>query len=215
MRLPLLAALAGTALLCACDGGTSHGETYALPTAQVRETLLDTDAPIQVLGTQAVDWKTSALGDGTVLWTVLGERGGQLIRFSAKLVPVDGGTRVDVDVLPPEGKMQERVAKGIAENPSIRDLYHVAMTEEIDAKLENRGFDASRIAAATIRAATANMASIGDSMDKAGAEFRKRDEENMARAYRDERRNVTFGTYGNDGAGPKRFGAPMDNPNVK
>lgn len=207
--------LAAAALLWGCGGGTPQGETYALPADQVREALLDTDAPIQVFGSRAVDWKTAREGDDTVIWTVIGDDDRPLMRFGAKMVAVKGGTRVDVEVLPPEGKNKERVAKGIAEHPEIRDLYHVAMTEEIDAKLEHRGFDGSRIAMATVRAASANMKSISASLDEAVKEEHKRDAENVARAYASERK-AKFGTYGNDNTpGPRTFGAPMDNPNVR
>lgn len=209
MRRAALVALAAAALLAGC-GDASRGETYAIAPADLREALLDTDAPIGVLGSEAVDWKTSPSGDDAVLWMVLGTDDKELLRFTATVVPVGQGARVDVAVLPPESALKDRVAKGLAENGSVRDLYRLAMTEEIDAKLEHRGFDFSRIAGATMQAAAANMGSISDRMDKAGAEFRKRDEENIARAYREEghRRDDGYGAVQQ-----RPFGAPMMDPN--
>lgn len=212
MRLHILAACAGAALLSACGGDANHGETYAVAAADLRATLLDTDAPLQVLGSQAVDWKTASQGDDTVVWKVLGAGDDELIRFAAKLVPVDGGTRVDVEVLAPETKNKEQVTKRLAENDSVRALYHVAMTEEIDAKLENRGFDFTRISGALARATAANMGTIRKSLDEVGEADRKRSRENVDRAYKRERENVKFGSYGEYSGQGKPFGAPMDSP---
>lgn len=212
MQRHIFAALAALAL-SGC-GGANEGETYPIASAELRDTLLDTDAPLQVLGSQAVDWKTAQEGDDTVIWKVLSEKDGELIRFSAKLVPVDGGTRVDVAVLAPEAKNKELVTKRLAENDSVRALYHMAMTEEIDAKLENRGFDFTRISGALARATAANMGTITKSLDEAVEADRKRSRDNIDRAYRQEREDMKFGSYGESNAQGKPFGAPMDTPGV-
>lgn len=200
-----IAILAGLLALSACG---KPGEVYPIPLAEVRETLRQTDPPMGVLGSQAVDWRTSRLGDGTVVWAILSSGGTELIRFAAHTSAEDAqSTRVTLDVLPPEGRMKTRVTKGMADNPAIADLYRAAITEQVDARLENRGFDYTRIAAATMRATVTAMPAISKSFDEAAAASNRRDADNMARAYRDE---GSYDAREESELAEPAFGEPMD-----
>jgi hypothetical protein len=179
-------ALSGIALLGGC-GLLPPGETYPLPAAKLRDKLMTIDAPLLVLGSTAVNWRTVRNGDGSIAWLVLNPRGTELIRFVARTEPVsEHETRVDIAVEPPAGRNHDPVAARLDDNSEVRDLYEVAMAEQIDSALENRKFDFSRIAAHTMRATVATLPEISEQMSEAAEASQRQDAANMARAYREE-----------------------------
>jgi hypothetical protein len=182
----LAAGLSAALLLSGCDM-LAKGEVYPLGEKDMRSALRKVEPPMGVMGSDnGLDYRVAQQGDGTVIWTIVQNNKSRL-RFVARSTPVDAGsTRVEVEITGPTDKPDDAVTKRLADNSSIRDLYLAAMTEEIDAALEHRSFNYSAIAAQTSRAMMANMSNIGSEMDKAAAEFDRRDRENMDRAYREE-----------------------------
>lgn len=201
------ALLLATVLLSGC-GMFGKGEVYPLAGREVRDTLASTEPPMGVLGSQAVNWRVRRKGDGTVSWLILDERGIELVRFWAK--STDEGpasTRVEVGLDPPQGKHHDRVAKGMESHAAIVGFYESAMTEQIDAALEKRPFEFTRIAGAMGGAMVSSMAEVSNGLDEAVAESNRRDKDNMDRAYREQRR----GNFSDEtDADATEFGEPMD-----
>ena len=161
-----------------------------------------------MLGSQAATCRVSRKGDGTVSWLILDERGTELIRFWAK--STDEGpasTRVEVGLDPPQGKHHDRVVKGMESHAAIVGFYETAMTEQIDAALENRPFEFTRIAGSLGGAMVSSMSEMSSGLDEAVAESNRRDKDNMDRAYREQRR----GSFADEtDADARDFGEPMD-----
>jgi len=180
---PLTSLLPALALLAGCGGS---GEVCPQPAAKVRARMAAIDEVPVVFGSIPVTMTSSRRGDGTIVWRVSqGDR--SILRFLAHSEAVDNGsTRVRVEVTGPTDRPDDPVTQRLADNASVRDLYQLAMAEQIDATLENREFDFSRIAAATTRAVAANIGEISANMDKVGEESRRRGAENIARAYHEE-----------------------------
>lgn len=199
--------LLAATLLSGC-GMFGKGEVYPIAGRDVRNTLGSTEPPMGVLGSQAVNWRVSRNGDGTVNWLVLDENGTELVRFWAK--STDEGpasTRVEVGLDPPHGKHHDRVAKGMESHAAIVDFYETAMTEQVDSALEKRPFEFTRIAGAMGGAMVSSMAEVSNGLDEAVAESQKRDKDNMDRAYREQRR----GSFADEtDADAREFGEPMD-----
>lgn len=197
------------ALLLGGCGFFAKGETYAIPSATLRGMLLNTEVPLAIFGDAEVHSRAMEKGDDTVVWAVSEKTGKELLRFSAKLIPSGDGTTVVVDVLPPEGPNKDRVAQGLADHITIRNLYHAAMTEQIDARLEGRFFDLTQIADETALATMANISTISEQMDRASRDWGRYERDNIAKAYREEGQGATSGEFGTDYP-DSSFGEPMD-----
>ncbi len=198
----LAPALLALALLGGC-GSADSGEVYPLPATEVRELLRATDLP-PVFGSAPVRANAIHDGDGNIIWWVT-QRGEAVLRFIAHTETVDAShTRVTVDIQPPTDAVDDPMAKRLADNPSIRNLYRAAMVEQVDAALEHREFNYSAISGQMMGAMAANMGEIGDRMDRAAEASRKADEANMADAYAREGQS----SYSDEDE--TEFGKPMD-----
>lgn len=186
---------------CALAAACGSGAYYAEKPDHVRAELRESTFPTFFFGSRAGDSVTSVKGDGTVVWSILGEDDDQLIRLSAKVTPDGDGTRVVVDVLPPAGRNRKRVEKGLAENDSIATLYRTVAAEHVDSTLKDRDFDMGKVTPAMMAATFANMPKISQQMSDAGDEFRRQDAEKA--------RHVPAGE-GNPGGNGGKFGDPMD-----
>jgi len=139
-----------------------------------------------VFGGNEPDVSVEASDPSQVAW-VLRKNGSEMMRFVAKLESEgQTSTRVKLSLSGvtegPFGNVEQR----LKDHSEIRDLYLVAMDEQISSKLENRPFDASKTMAATMRAAAANIGTISNQMESAGKAARERDEANIRKAYADE-----------------------------
>lgn len=171
-------------LLAACGGGTS----YPIPAKDVTSKLLSTKPPMMVFGGTATDLMVTQGEGGAVRWTVL-KNGTQVMRLVATVTPEgENASRVAVSMEPPNNDVTSSAAKRMAENPAIVKLYTAAMTEQIDAKLNNRAFDMGAIQGQMMAAAMASMPKIADQMDEAAAMSRDmerdRDQARAEAAYR-------------------------------
>lgn len=183
VTLTLLAA----ASLSACGLG-EKGEVYPIRGSELRAKLASIEPPFGVFGSQAIDWRVIRQGDGSVIWAIQDKDGLELLRFRASTS--DEGpteTRVAIEVEPPQGRFHDQVANGMASHQSTVALYRAAMTEQVDAELENREFDLARISGAMGVAVVANMSEIGANFDKMAEDDRRRSRENIDRAYAEER----------------------------
>src|SRR5688572_15632036 len=163
-RRPLLA-MGIVAMLAACGAG-EPGEVYPMGGSDLRQALLTIDELPPVFGSAALDTSVVNTGDGTITWTA--SQGFEpVLRFIARTEPVDEShTRVIVQIAAPTGAEGDEIARRLADNPQIRDLYLAAMTEQIDAKLEGREFDLSVISGQLALATAANIGQLSSDLDK-------------------------------------------------
>jgi hypothetical protein len=179
----LLSIVFAFALVAACG---DRGKVYSRSIDDVHSVLAANDELPPVFGSNEPDVSVEASDPSQVAW-VLRKNGSEMMRFVAKLES-DGhaSTRVKLSLAGviegPFGNVEQR----LKDHSEIRDLYLVAMDEQISSKLENRAFDASKIMAATMRAAAANIGTISNQMESAGEAARRRDEANIRKAYADE-----------------------------
>ena len=177
-------ALAGLALTV---GGESADRLYPVPTQRVRQVLDRTDLPIMVFGHRAVTAKHWRADADTSMWAVLSSTDIELLRLSAKTVAEGEGTRVHVDVLPPESSLHDEVAEAFKQHAEHGNLYRSALAEQIDATLTNREFSMRNIAAAAALVTLSALPHVREAMDNAAAKFRKQDQDTIDRAYANEK----------------------------
>lgn len=183
---PLLIVAAAALSLLAAACAREKGTVYALPYDEARQLLLATGLPPMVFGTAEPDWTVRTGPPNEIAWIVK-RNGGELFRYTATLDTVDNThTRVAVALTGAASGPGGDVAQKLADNPSIRALYEVAVEERVASALERRPFDLQRIAPAMATATVANLDAINRQFDEASAEFRRRDRANIEKAYRDE-----------------------------
>lgn len=181
-----MGALAGLALLAGCGEG---GETYEMSAKDVRAKLMATQPPLMVFGSMVRKASVVKNGDGTIRWVLFDRSGRSLMRIVATVEEKGPTTSaVAVSIEPPDSSKHDQVAKGMADNPSIVNLYRKAMIEQIDAKLENREFDMAAITPEMMAATVATVPQIQKSALEAARQSEQMDRENMDRAYREEGR---------------------------
>lgn len=189
------------AATCALVAACGQGVYYAEKPEHVRAELRDSAFPTFFFGSQVAEAPASLKGDDTVVWDVLNQNDQNMLRLSATITADGDGSRVAVDVLPPPGINKRRVEQGLAENPSIVDLYRAVVAEHVDATLKNHDFNMGKVTPAMMAATFANMPRISKQMSDAGDEMRREDE--------DKARHAPAGEANPGGHGGK-FGDPMD-----
>ena len=179
----LLAIVFAFALVTACG---DRGKLYQRPIDDVHTMLAGIDELPPVFGSNEPDVSVDSSDPSQVAW-VLRMKGSEMVRFVAKLESEgQASTRVKLSLAGvtdgPFGNVEQR----LKDHSEVRDLYLVAMNEQISSTLENREFDATKIMAATVRATAANIGTISNQMESAGKAARERDEANIRNAYADE-----------------------------
>lgn len=170
-----LIGLIGMLLLSACNRGAV---VYDLSQADTHTLLSRADELPPVFGSNEPDLRMETADPAAVAW-VLSVEGKEVMRFVAILVP-EGQVRTAVAVsvqAPPEFE------KRLNDNSSVRDLYLAAMREQVDSTLLGRPYDMTRVLPAMQKAMAANIGTIAGNMQAAGEEARKRDEDNIRKAY--------------------------------
>ena len=138
-----------------------------------------------VFGSNEPEVRVRAEGPSRIVW-ILHKDGAEMMRYVASLSP-DGetSTRVSLDLVgATEGPFRGSEER-LAQNRAIRNLYLVAMEEQIASALERRPFDRSKILPATAAAAAANIGRISADIDRIAEADQRRERENIERAYRE------------------------------
>ena len=179
-----LLGLAPLALIAGRD--QTRGGVYPIPIGDARQVLEKTGLPPFVFGSDEPDVTVRAEGPSRIVW-ILHKDGAEIMRYVASLSPDgDSATRVSLDLVgATEGPFGHTEAR-LAQNGAIRNLYLVAMEERIASALERRPFDQTKILPATAAAAAANIGRISEDMDRIAEADRRRERENIERAYREE-----------------------------
>lgn len=148
------------------------------PVAEVHRILSQRDELPPVFGGNDPDHHMETADPQAVSW-VLTIKGDDFMRFVATLEP-RGPTKTAVELaVRPGPKFEKRVN----EHPQIRDFYLAAMREQVESKLEDREYDMTRTYGAMGRAIAANMGQIARDAEAAGEAARKREKDNIRKAY--------------------------------
>jgi hypothetical protein len=163
MRRTILFALLPAMLLAAC---TDDRAVFAVKIERARQILSKTSLP-PVFGSNAPGVEIQSYKPTEVTW-IVSNNGSEMMRYTATLSEAgEGRTRVGLTLKGYKGGAAGDVEKRFVENPSIRNLYLVAMEERIASTLERRDLDMSKVYPALGGAMVANMNNIRRSADEA------------------------------------------------
>jgi hypothetical protein len=185
-------ALLGLAPLALIAGrAQSWGGVYAVPVGEARKVLADTGLPPLVFGSDEPEVAVRADGPSRIVW-ILHRDGAEMMRYVASLSPDgDASTRISLDLVGATAGPFRGTAERLAQNGTIRRLYLVAMEEQIAAALEDRPFNRAAILPATAAATAANIGRLSADLDRIAEADRRRERENIERAYREEAAGVS------------------------
>jgi len=190
----LPACLVAALLVSAC--GALSGKAYDQPLETVHRALENLDKPPMVFGTEQVAFIVAENTPNQIVWTV-GRNGNPRVRLEAALSADSAtSTRVKVNAVLVE-KKPGSTEPALQSPEAVLALYKAAMEEQIDATLTHRPFDITALNSYVRAAAKANAGAITASGDEAVADFKARDEENLARAKEDEARRAIAKSRGN------------------
>jgi hypothetical protein len=174
--LPAIAGLLALLLLGAC--GRNQSIVAERPMSEVHSLLAAADELPPVFGTDEPDLRMDTADPKVVAW-ILSVKNQEIMRFIATLVP-DGERRTSVDLTvqaPP------KFEKRLNDNAAVRDFYLSAMREQVASILEDRPFDLTHTYPQMQKAIAANIGNITASAEAAAEASRKRERENIERAY--------------------------------
>jgi hypothetical protein len=159
-----LAVLAAIIIAVYSEG--DRGPVYPVAPDRARQILSKTDLP-PVFGSNPVTAQVQSSKPTEVIW-IVSNNGSELMRYTATLSEAgQGKTAVALELKGSKGGPVGDVEKRFAENPSVKNLYLVAMKEKIASSIEGRALDMSRIYPALGAATVANMGNIHKSVDEA------------------------------------------------
>ncbi len=162
------------------------GQVFDVPVREVHRILEHTGLPPEVLGTETRDFEMQANDPAKIVWIVKMD-GKEALRFIADLSPAgEKSTRVRVDVAGPASGPMSYIAARLNEYRTIKNLYVTAMEEQIAAALQHRKFDLTAVYPAMMVATLANIGQFKKMYERDSEAARKRDRENLAKAYADE-----------------------------
>lgn len=164
MRRAILLALLPTILVAACS--QDRGRVYPVTLDRARHILSKTDLP-PVFGSDPPSVEIQANKPSEVIW-IVGRDGSELMRYIATLSDAgQGRTHIVLKLTGTKGGPAGDVEQRFAENPSVKNLYLVAMGEQIASAIEGRPMDMTNVFSALATAVRANMDNIRKSFDRA------------------------------------------------
>jgi hypothetical protein len=148
------------------------------PMSEVHSLLAGADELPPVFGTDEPDLRMATADPNAVAW-ILSVKNQEIMRFVATLSP-EGKRKTSIDLAvqaPP------KFEKRLADNAAVRDFYLAAMREQVASTLEGRPFDLTHTYPHMQKAIAANIGNIAASAEAAAEASRKRERENIERAY--------------------------------
>ena len=183
--IPLFFAAVVAALLFMPQG--KLGGVYAMPPTRALAIIDRTDLPPLIFGEFKPAMRHWCQDDATSMWSLVGDGNIELRRFRASVTPEGDGVRVQIESLPPQGKLHDEAAESMKEDPEYADFLTAALAEQIDAKLTGREFDMKRLAAAFARVQMAAIPRIRRAADAAAKADDKRRSDAIDDAYAHEK----------------------------
>ena len=176
MRAPCFSlGLAALLLLSACGRNSIVAER---PVSEVHELLADADELPPVFGSDEPDLRMDTADPNAVAW-VLSVKNQELMSFVATLTS-DGEKKTLVDL---SIRAVPKTERWLNDNAAVRDFYLAAMREQVESALEGRSYDVSRTYPAMQKAIAANIGTIARNVGAVAEADRKRNEENIRKAY--------------------------------
>jgi hypothetical protein len=153
MKWPTLILCAASLALSACSGG-QPGDVYDMPVDQVYAVIARTNIPDdlkkRVNSARGSEVRVSRVTNQSVTWK-LTEYGHEIARFVATVTPEgDDGTktRVTVDAIGAEEGKFAKVGQEFNNRGLLVQTARMAMEEQISSKMQGRGYDERKVAAA-------------------------------------------------------------------
>ncbi len=148
------------------------------PMSEVHSLIAGADELPPVFGTDEPDLRMDTADPNAVAW-ILSVKNQEIMRFVATLSPEgERKTSIDLAVQAPP-----KFEKRLADNAAVRDFYLAAMREQVASTLEGRPFDLTHTYPHMQKAIAANIGNIAASAEAAAEASRKRERENIERAY--------------------------------
>jgi hypothetical protein len=130
-----------------------YGQVFGRPAAEVRGALLGVGLPPYVFGSVPKTVKVLTPSPDTIVWSIAEDKD-ELLRYVVTVAAEGAGaTRVTVDIT-------GRDKAAIARNRVIRNMYIIAMKEQIAAALEQRDFHTYKIVLPSVIAVLVNLFGI-------------------------------------------------------
>jgi hypothetical protein len=141
-----------------------RGQVFGRPAAEVRGTLEGLGLPPHVFGSVPKKVKVLTPSRETMVWSIAEYENEEMMRYVVT-VAAEGAsaTRVTVDVTGPTKGPFGDVAARMARNRAVRNLYVIAMKEQIAAALELRSFQTVKIVLPTVIAVLVNLTALSSS----------------------------------------------------
>jgi hypothetical protein len=131
-----------------------YGQVFGRPAAEVRGTLIGLGLPPYVFGSVPKTVKVLTPSAETIVWSISEYDANEQLRYVVTLAAEGASaTRVTVDVTGPN-------KAAIAGNRVIRNMYIIAMKEQIAAALEQRDFQTYKIVLPSVIAVLVNLFNI-------------------------------------------------------
>lgn len=172
-----LVPLLGGVLWFGMSGGAVH---YDKTPHEVKAAIAAAYLPTHILGSYIHGSKVSTPDENTVVTSLLGENGAELMRFVTTVTADGTGSEVDTVVQPPEGDYAERAQEAMKSHAYTMALMEKLADEHVAAAIEGRPFD--MLAFNPAAKAVANSAGYGDTFAEANAAAMK-----LAKAEQDDR----------------------------
>jgi hypothetical protein len=120
---------------------------------------------------QGIETMASQIGQDQVRWTVRSD-GTSMIRLTATVTPDgDKASKVALTVEPYDGQKPDQIRHNVATTSDAMNLYRAAMTEQIDARLENRSFNMAAIQSQMLASVGTTFKQIDASLGEAVKNF--------------------------------------------
>ena len=162
------------------------GQVFDVPVSEAHRILQKTGLPPQVLGSQEHKFEVRAEDPARIVWIVKMD-GKDAMRFIADLSSAgEKWTRVHVDVAGPASGPMSHVAARLTERHTIKNLYVMAMEEQVAAALQQREFSITAVIPAMFVAFFANIGDLNAMQERDIQTTRDRYRDNLAKAYADE-----------------------------
>lgn len=142
-----VAAVSGLGTAGYVSGAFEGGEYYEMAPADVSAKLAGMTLPEEMQDTTGfLSMRTAAAGPQQVKWDIV-SGGYSIAEIDAFLEPSGSGTRVSVEFAMLDGPEKEQIAKVMPlDDEFMGDVIEMALTEQIDATLEDRPFDQRKLA---------------------------------------------------------------------
>ena len=140
-----------------------QAQVFDRPTAEVRNLLKEVGLPPHVFGSEERTFKVLTPSPERMVWSITEHVNEEIMRYVVTLTAEGANsTRVRVDVTRANGAPLGPATANALQKRTVRNIYTVAMKEQIAAALERRDFEAHKIMFPTAIAVLVNMTALSN-----------------------------------------------------